>query len=796
MHSMFRSPNDISDSDSTSGEDELNTSQGSEEEEEEENNNREVEADDDWDSPLSSSNDAADKNALGAEVGLGSTSEVDAEGHAALMTAALLEHYCMTRAVDILNEQPGNQIYTRQSPEAQLLGRRLYSSKSRVLSTHGVVAPGVDGKDWDGTRQYYRDTLDSIGISALEEDLGARRSNQNSRKAIVEDGFAALSLRNQRPKSIGRKLPGDNLEDEGGDAAINARKLITDGADASQNPGGSMPDLYDFFRQPQTPMPRPINLPYLYSQPYQQNVGVSRYTMEFEEQSFIGKGSFGMVYKVKHHVDGQLYAVKKIPLSSKRLRQLQDRGLQQVDSILKEIRTLAQLEHMNVVRYFGAWAEYSPATESRPDASIRSNIPKGLLSHQPTQDESEDYSVSNHGVVFEESDNGIVFEDTTSLSGADSGRPDHPNMQGTHRRSSQATHSSTKSRKSFVEDGTNGSEDDVESVPRSFNFPTAGQTSSFSHSGDDIFSDGMGENGSNLQLGRCRDTESSSSSSPTITLHIQMSLHPLSLAKYLYPQSERCTSNIPRHCYHIIPALKILLGVLSGVEYLHSKGIIHRDLKPANIFLSPPTTSDACSLCDHSGQKAELCYSTPRIGDFGLVAETSANESEKQHEVYAKHPVGTEFYRPPYLSNNLQQDEQQQSPNTYSAISSQPHESLDVYALGVILFELVYKLDTRMERQMVLSNLTCSPNSLARKTTAFKDQGLIPGIPADFATKIHTGCLNGFHSALEAGDGKSIADRLALCITKMVEPDPSTRWTCSEVRQHLEDMLRLVVKHG
>lgn len=38
----------------------------------------------------------------------------------------------------------------------------------------------------------------------------------------------------------------------------------------------------------------------------------SRYSMEYEELDFIAQGGFGQVYKARHKLDGEVYAMKKI----------------------------------------------------------------------------------------------------------------------------------------------------------------------------------------------------------------------------------------------------------------------------------------------------------------------------------------------------------------------------------------------------------------------------------------------------------------------------------------------------
>ncbi|KAK2877218.1 hypothetical protein FQN49_001342 [Arthroderma sp. PD_2] len=723
--------------------------------------------------------------------------DVDAEGHAALMTAALLEHYCLTKACGILNEQSGNRgQFTHESPEVKLLGRRLYAYQSKFLSSHGIVAPGVDNDSWESTRQYYRDGLETIGMAALD---GINMSPRKTVRAPRDKTKGPLRALDTTEYSMGEDANSNRVITMKQSTNINLQRLITGGAEVPSNQNQFAPGILDRLQRQSTPLARPIRIPFLYSQP--SGIGASRYATEFEEEALIGRGSYGVVYRVRHHVDGQGYAVKKIPLSSKKLQQLQDRGLREVDNILKEIRTLAKLDHTNVVRYYGAWAEYSPT----PVTSRSSSPPKKqqTLLNQPYSE--YDGGTSSHGIVFEESDNGIIFDEPTGSSQAHD-RDSEPSMDrlsvGDHdrRRSSFATVSSDRSRKSFVasveEDETDVHDDEqVESIPRQPSFTYSGQ-SSITESGADIFTDGLGGGGSNMQLDRKTRADPSS----PVILHIQMSLHPLSLAKYLSPQGDGNPTNVTRHCYHIVPSVKLLLGILSGVDYLHAKGIVHRDLKPANVFLSPADTQKEthnCTICNHHGQDDKIYYTTPRIGDFGLVAESPTygkNEVPEGITPAATRPVGTEFYRPPPHSYRIQ-----------GSTGPYPHtdNSLDIYALGVILFELLYKIDTRMERQMVLSNLTCSPNKLPQfgaSTSPERETALFPALPSDFADKIlqnciHQSCCKG-SSDNDDGDhaiatAKNVAKRLALCITGMVEPDIQRRSTLKVVREELEEICGL-----
>lgn len=79
---------------------------------------------------------------------------------------------------------------------------------------------------------------------------------------------------------------------------------------------------------------------------------VSRYATEYEEMSFIAKGGFGTVFKAKNKLDGCEYAIKKMVLNFGG-----DHHEEIVAKILREVTTLANLSHANVVSYKTAWME-------------------------------------------------------------------------------------------------------------------------------------------------------------------------------------------------------------------------------------------------------------------------------------------------------------------------------------------------------------------------------------------------------------------------------------------------------
>lgn len=104
--------------------------------------------------------------------------------------------------------------------------------------------------------------------------------------------------------------------------------------------------------------------------------------------------------------------------------------------------------------------------------------------------------------------------------------------------------------------------------------------------------------------------------------------------------------------------VRVMVHVLSALNFSHSKGIIHRDIKPTNVFIvneKPPKR----------GQSGEVIPKAV-VGDFGL------SRSMEHSTEMAKTRVGT----PGYLSPEI--------------IQSKPYNfKTDIFSAGVLFYELM-----------------------------------------------------------------------------------------------------------
>lgn len=69
----------------------------------------------------------------------------------------------------------------------------------------------------------------------------------------------------------------------------------------------------------------------------------SRFQSDFDLMQCLGRGGFGVVFEAKNKLDDCKYAIKRITLPNKEESRMR---------VMREVKTLANCEHQNIVRYF------------------------------------------------------------------------------------------------------------------------------------------------------------------------------------------------------------------------------------------------------------------------------------------------------------------------------------------------------------------------------------------------------------------------------------------------------------
>ncbi|XP_028293458.1 eIF-2-alpha kinase GCN2 [Gouania willdenowi] len=393
---------------------------------------------------------------------------------------------------------------------------------------------------------------------------------------------------------------------------------------------------------------------------------LSRYFNEFEEQQLLGKGAFGAVIKVKNKLDGCYYAVKRIQVNpaSKQFRRIKG-----------EVTLLSRLNHENIVRYYNAWIE----RHETPSIGV-------LSSTDSSEHQGPGEGGAHRGREPPQRVNKLGLPDNVEDLAPPAVLSSSVEWSTSIERSSSAKCSGNQS---------SDDDDDEEDVFGASFLPSDSDSRS-----DIIFDNGDGSIDEMSQVEQSKKETLDTSESTDSDRHS-------SIAHYLYIQMEYCEKSTLRDTIDgglhqdQTRLWRLFREILDGLTYIHEQGMIHRDLKPVNIFLDSQ---------DHV-----------KIGDFGLATghpsnvAASTTEGEECGSAVLSKPdptgnmtgmVGTALYVSPEVQGNTKA--------TYN-------QKVDLFSLGIILFEMTYRpMTTGSERITVLSQLRLEPICFPDDFTAYE----------------------------------------------------------------------------
>ncbi|XP_055694273.1 eukaryotic translation initiation factor 2-alpha kinase 1-like [Lutzomyia longipalpis] len=295
----------------------------------------------------------------------------------------------------------------------------------------------------------------------------------------------------------------------------------------------------------------------------------SRYHRDFEEIEFIAGGGFGKVYRSRNRLDGIEYAIKKVLIRST--------SVDKVLSHLKEVRTFAGLNHVNIVPYKAAWME-----------PLMSYDGDSVLSNMNQQEDTESLSPAPNSTVDDTENDSVIF-----AAASESNNNHVPPLEWTNTQSRQS-HRVGPNRTISIEEHQ----------------PHVKLRWAMLY----------------IQMSLCqltlREWMDRRNSSQDFSMFYAQFISEGSQSQFPCLPATPNSTDTPKPEEHLVQvSLEIFQQLINGLRYIHECRIVHHDIKPSNVFVG---VSNCGSLII-------------QLGDFGLACplESSHRDGAMGTPLYA-----------------------------------------------------------------------------------------------------------------------------------------------------------------
>lgn len=259
----------------------------------------------------------------------------------------------------------------------------------------------------------------------------------------------------------------------------------------------------------------------------------SRYFRDFQEIEKIGEGGFGDVWKSKHRLDNIDYAVKKICVKATSIKNILNH--------LREVKTLASLNHVNIVPYKSCWLE--PLISFEKDDKMLESFQSTSTTEEDSNFESTAYSNTRDSLQLKSDSFTVEFE---------------------YSQEHQVEKSSSTINESLSR---------LEKI-RKLNEAKGAMIPHVKLTWAVLY----------IQMKLCQKTLRN-------FLDERNELPSCDEYYQRYPSYSRPASVDPNQ-HKLIVAFKVFHQCCSGLEYIHGKNIVHHDIKPSNVFISHEESGD------------------------------------------------------------------------------------------------------------------------------------------------------------------------------------------------------------